>query len=57
MTAKERELLFKINEAVIKISQAPQTTNTALTGEVYETPAPQPAYTPLPLPLTPQSQG
>lgn len=57
MTVKERTILFKLHNQVIKMTQPPLSTFTGMTGEV-QPPAPYNAgTTPLPL-LTPnQSQG
>jgi hypothetical protein len=54
MTIKERELLLKINRAVIKASQPPPTTFAPQTGNVTTQPEYQPALTPLP--ITTQTQ-
>ena len=49
MTLKEREAIYKLAELVRKLTQAPATTHTPMTGEVYTPPPYQPSTTPLPL--------
>lgn len=49
MTIKERESLFKINELIKKLSQAPMTTYIPQTGEYPQAEEYQSGTTPLPL--------
>jgi len=57
MTVKERETLFKIHEAIKKLSQPPLTTNTPLTGQVQEQQGYNTGSNSLPLLNTPQPKG
>lgn len=55
MTVRERDILYKINAAMVKLSTPPLTTNSPLTGEVYTPPPLAPATQPLPLSIPTQS--
>jgi hypothetical protein len=57
MTIKEREILFKLHEAVKTLNQPPQTTNTALTGQVVEQLPYQSGTNPLPILSQSKPQG
>ena len=57
MTIKERELLFKLNDQVKKLTSPPLSTFTSMTGQVTPTPPYQPGTTPLPLLGQNQTQG
>ncbi len=57
MTIKERQLLFALNEQVKKLTQAPLTTNTPLTGQVPQEQPLTPLVSPLPIVIPPKPQG
>lgn len=57
MTAKQREIIFKINEAVKKALTPPPTTNTALTGQINTPQVPQPTVYNLPTLTQTKPQG
>ena len=57
MTLQERTILFKIHEAVIKMTTAPLSTFTPQNGVVTPTPPYQPGSVPLPPLSNNQTQG
>ena len=57
MTVRERTILFKINEAIQKMTASPSTTYSPQTGEVYKAPDLQQPLYPLPTSIPGQTPG
>lgn len=57
MTIKERTILFKLHEAILKATSGPLTTNTAMLGITQPPPVYQPGTNPLPVLNPAQTQG
>ncbi len=57
MTIKERTILLKLHEQVLKLTTNPPTTFSPQTGAVIPPVTYQPSVMPLPLPPTPKYQG